>query len=173
MSVRECHPSSAGDSNFSFRTSLRQKRTSLRRTHSQTGSLHRRRDRRSPRSAVAAAQAQNSDRALLAPPANDGMAPKIHPPSMDGSQLDFSPLPLGCWPQDCHSQGESVTLKDKKCRNERKTTSSLGTAVRVSGIHQGPQASVCTTRPDINLHPASVVITLKRACNREVVHINR
>ena len=29
---------------------------------------------------------------------------------------------LGCWPQDWHSQGKSVTMKDKKCRNERKTT---------------------------------------------------
>jgi hypothetical protein len=60
--------------------------------------------------------------ALCIEHAVDGMAPKIYPPSMDGSQLDFSPLPLGCWTQDWHSQGKSVTLKDKKCRNERKTT---------------------------------------------------
>lgn len=38
MWVRGCHPSSAEGSNFSFRTSLRQKRTSLRKTHNRVKS---------------------------------------------------------------------------------------------------------------------------------------
>jgi hypothetical protein len=46
----------------------------------------------------------------------------LHPPSMDGPQLDFSPLPLACLTRDWHNQGKSAMLKGEKCRNDRKTT---------------------------------------------------
>jgi UrcA family protein len=44
--------------------------------------------------------------------------------------------------------------------------------VRVSGIHQGPQASVCKNRPDINLQPNLSAITPKQFLPSGGVHIN-
>jgi histidine triad (HIT) family protein len=44
--------------------------------------------------------------------------------------------------------------------------------VRVSGIHQGPQASVCKNRPDINLQPNLSVITPKKFLPSGGVHIS-
>ena len=43
---------------------------------------------------------------------------------------------------------------------------------RVSGIHQGPQATACNNRPDINLQPHLSIITPKNPCTSGGVHIN-
>ncbi len=44
--------------------------------------------------------------------------------------------------------------------------------MRVSGIHQGPQAMACINRPDINLQPNLSVITPRSSCTSGGVHIN-